>query len=104
MKLAGGGKKIRDYKVNDTYVHGVGDLVLKAVVNCISRSIRDYDTCARYGGDEFVVLLPNDLPGEGAGIEKIGLRMLENIVCVFILKSNFTLPIITTEATPCLNG
>jgi len=76
---------IDDFKhVNDTYSHGVGDLVLKAVVNCISRSIRDYDICARYGGDEFVVLLPNDLPGEGAGIEKIGLRMLEYISAIKI--------------------
>ncbi len=45
-------------KVNDTYGHQTGDYVLQEVVNIISRSMRKSDIFARWGGEEFVVLLP----------------------------------------------
>lgn len=45
-------------KFNDTYGHQIGDLVLKKVAEAIKRSIRNADIGARYGGDEFVILLP----------------------------------------------
>ncbi len=44
--------------VNDTYGHGVGDLLLKEVAVRIQDCLRDSDTAARIGGDEFVILLP----------------------------------------------
>ncbi|MBI5640743.1 MAG: diguanylate cyclase [Nitrospirae bacterium] len=46
-------------KVNDTYGHHVGDVVLKEVANIIPQSIREVDTAARYGGEEFMIILPN---------------------------------------------
>lgn len=45
--------------VNDTYGHKVGDLTLIAISERIKGETRDSDTCARIGGDEFVVLLEN---------------------------------------------
>ncbi len=45
-------------RVNDTYGHLAGDEVLKAVAGTVRRSVRDYDTVGRFGGEEFVVLLP----------------------------------------------
>lgn len=44
--------------VNDTYGHAVGDLVLKTVSNVIKSQLRDYDIAGRYGGEEFLLLLP----------------------------------------------
>lgn len=45
-------------KVNDTYGHPIGDLVLKGVALVIKETIRDTDIPARYGGEEFAVVLP----------------------------------------------
>jgi len=46
-------------KVNDTYGHQAGDKVLKAVAGYILNHLRRYDQVFRYGGEEFVLLLPN---------------------------------------------
>ncbi len=45
-------------KVNDTYGHTAGDLVLKTVSRVMRSQLREYDTAGRYGGEEFVILLP----------------------------------------------
>ena len=48
-----------DFKmVNDTFGHKIGDRMLREVGNLIQSQLREYDFLARYGGDEFVALLP----------------------------------------------
>jgi diguanylate cyclase (GGDEF)-like protein/PAS domain S-box-containing protein len=53
-------------KINDDYGHDTGDLILKEVASLLVKSVRDYDTVARFGGDEFVIVLP-DLEGQNVG-------------------------------------
>ena len=45
-------------KVNDQYGHIVGDIVLQKVSSIISNNLRNVDIISRYGGEEFVVILP----------------------------------------------
>ena len=51
-----------DFKLhNDTYGHNAGDLVLETVVNVIRNSIRKTDMLVRFGGDEFLLVMPDIL-------------------------------------------
>ena len=45
-------------QINDTYGHSAGDTVLSSVGRILKAQTRGTDICARFGGDEFVVLLP----------------------------------------------
>ncbi|GDY29289.1 GGDEF domain-containing protein [Gandjariella thermophila] len=58
--------------VNDRGSHAVGDAVLRAVAQALRDSVRGDDTVARYGGDEFVVVLPRTaLPAAEAVLTRI---------------------------------
>ena len=64
-------------EVNDAHGHGVGDEVLRCVARVLRESVREIDTPARYGGDEFAVLLTEtDLRGAREVAERIRLRFL----------------------------
>jgi diguanylate cyclase (GGDEF)-like protein len=44
-------------KINDTYGHDMGDVLLKEISHRLKKAVRNSDTIARIGGDEFVALL-----------------------------------------------
>jgi diguanylate cyclase (GGDEF)-like protein len=54
-------------RVNDTYGHAAGDVVIKSVAQRLLQCVRPMDTVARYGGEEFAVVLP-DCPSSFASI------------------------------------
>ncbi len=49
---------------NDTYGHAAGDRMMRAFTRVVEEEIRTYDTFARWGGEEFVLLLPETNLGE----------------------------------------
>jgi diguanylate cyclase (GGDEF)-like protein len=60
-------------KVNDTYGHNAGDQVLRDIAKLIKGCIRKEDILARFGGEEFVVILPNTSSEHGV---KVGEHIL----------------------------
>lgn len=55
-------------KVNDTFGHAVGDILLKRVANTLQENIREVDVVGRFGGDEFSILLQGIETHERAGM------------------------------------
>jgi diguanylate cyclase (GGDEF)-like protein/PAS domain S-box-containing protein len=64
-------------EVNDTLGHRVGDQLLQAVGTRLPKLLRESDTIARMGGDEFMILLPGIAAHEDAG--KIARKILESL-------------------------
>ncbi len=68
-------------KINDTFGHWVGDRCIRKIVRRIKTMIRDTDFIARYGGDEFIILL--------AGTELKGAQAVADKISASILKTRF---------------
>lgn len=62
--------------INDTYGHRSGDKVIKEISRRISHCIRQIDTAARYGGDEFAVILPSTSLSDATVVAE---RMVETV-------------------------
>ena len=68
---------------NDNYGHPAGDRLLEELASILSAITRQADTVARYGGDEFALLLPDTGPDEAADVaDKIGREVSENAFTV----------------------
>ncbi len=72
--------------INDTYGHIVGDSIIVQVANTILQSVKITDLAARYGGDEFIVILQNISMSEAHSVCD---RMLNNIKSIHLKSENY---------------
>lgn len=72
--------------VNDTFGHEAGDQLLKGVSDRLSSCVREVDTVARVGGDEFMIVLANI--GNRAGAEKVAQSVIDAIDQPFKLQDH----------------
>lgn len=79
-------------RVNDTYGHLVGDRVLRAVTDALTRQLRNYDRAGRFGGEEFVILLPQTCQADARNIAE---RLRRHI-------AGLAVPIDDTEDAQCV--
>jgi diguanylate cyclase len=92
--------------INDTYGHGVGDIVLKALANCMVRTFVSQEDCvARYGGEEFAVIL-RDVYLDDA--QRLAERLLETVRATHVETDgeavHFTISIGIADLLPCENA
>lgn len=70
-------------QINDSLGYSVGDLALRTIAGKLKGALRPTDHPARIGGDEFMVLLPNTRPAEGARIaERVRLAISESALAL----------------------
>jgi diguanylate cyclase (GGDEF)-like protein len=68
-------------QVNDTYGHAYGDIVLRSITQAIREQIRSRDYAVRYGGEEFVVLLPGLSAREALIVaERLRIRISQTVI------------------------
>ncbi|MDD5021436.1 MAG: GGDEF domain-containing protein [Endomicrobiaceae bacterium] len=91
-------------KVNDTYGHVVGDKVLSTISKIITSSVRPGDIIGRYGGEEFIVILPMALKKQAIEIAE---KIRKNIQTYKFIENNIsfsaTISIGVTKYTENLN-
>ncbi|MFW5829054.1 MAG: GGDEF domain-containing protein, partial [Planctomycetota bacterium] len=76
--------------VNDEHGHAAGDQVLAAVGSCLRASLRTGDICARFGGEEFLVLLPAT---SGSTAVRVADRLRRTVAGLSAMPSSVTVSI-----------
>lgn len=89
--------------INDTYGHGTGDYVIRLLANLLRQRLRRVDHVGRYGGEEFVAVLPScSLENAREAIERIraSFAQLECVAAAEIFHATFSAGVASTEAWP----
>ncbi len=88
-------------QVNDTYGHLAGDRVLREVAQRITSSIRQYDHCGRYGGEEFLLVIPGS---ERSTAREIAERLRRAVSSEQISINDNTIPVTLSLGIAEYNG
>jgi diguanylate cyclase (GGDEF)-like protein len=68
-------------RINDTHGHAAGDTVLKAFAACVQKHVRAGDAFGRYGGEEFLLMLPETAEGDAMELAERVRLALEQLRC-----------------------
>lgn len=78
-------------KFNDTYGHLFGDVVLRSVAQTVKSNLRSTDTIARFGGEEFVIILPRTSIEEAfEKVENLRTKIANNVVKDNLISASVT--------------
>ena len=88
-------------RINDTYGHATGDQVLIVLADTLREVLRSADICGRYGGEEFVCLLPETTEIEARVVaERLRMAMAEQAIATAEGELHFNVSIGLAEAEP----
>jgi diguanylate cyclase (GGDEF)-like protein/PAS domain S-box-containing protein len=88
-------------RVNDTYGHPIGDLVLKELADRLKNHLRSIDILSRYGGEEFVIILPETATDHATEVAE---RLREVVEQKPFTPDGLALPITISLGISTLNG
>ena len=91
---------------NDTYGHSCGDIVLKDFANACSKQLRDFDLFCRYGGEEFIILLPDTNTDVAYSVAEKLRKTVEMLTCSHKNKSlsiNVSIGVTSLNTNSCVN-
>lgn len=87
--------------INDQYGHIIGDEVLRTMADCFRENLRKIDVIGRYGGDEFVILMPESSQDQA---KKAAERLCKKVVARVKKIQKFSHPITTSMGIFTLSG
>ena len=93
-----------DFKqINDTYGHVLGDKVLQNVSHIIQTNIRNFDCAARWGGEEFIILIKGGIPIASLIADRINKAVAASIIPTELGEIHYTITIGVAEYTKGLS-
>lgn len=81
-------------KINDTYTHTGGDIILKEVANILKQNVKNFGFVGRYGGDEFMIVLKTN---QKEKIQKILKNIIDQVKKICIYYKDFEIGNITVS-------
>jgi diguanylate cyclase (GGDEF)-like protein len=88
-------------RVNDTLGHAAGDVVLQAVGQAVLEECRSMDVVARYGGDEFLILLPET---DGTAAAALADRLRRSVSTLAVMHGGRALGVTASFGVAALDG